>query len=218
MEKDAALRQIDELLKVFELKRAFSKYPDLSEIDMGELIALRTRIEACIERLVSGDNLYYINAQKIKNDNSVGSAVVMLSGILSALRDDIVAGYLTTVRELIHASLFDDFLDTASELLDKGYKAPAAVVAGTVLEEHMRKLALKSGIEILDGKAKPKKFEIVSVDLVKAGKFSEPQRKILAGYYAQRSEAAHGRYENVVETEVKRMIEGIRDFIVRYPA
>jgi hypothetical protein len=48
--------------------------------------------------------------------------------------------------------------------------------------------------------------------------FAEAQRKIVSGWYGQRTEAAHGRHANVVQEEVGRMIEGIRDFTIRHPA
>jgi hypothetical protein len=53
---------------------------------------------------------------------------------------------------------------------------------------------------------------------VKANVFAEPRRKILSGWYALCNEAAYGHYENVERGEVARMIDGIRDFIVRYLA
>lgn len=59
------------------------------------------------------------------------------------MREDYEAGYMRTVEELIHADLFADFLERTDELVSKGYKDPAAVLAGSVLEEHLRKLAVK---------------------------------------------------------------------------
>jgi len=44
-----------------------------------------------------------------------------LIGVVRALREDYVGGYMQTVEELIHAALFDDFLDMAHELLAKGW-------------------------------------------------------------------------------------------------
>jgi len=60
---------------------------------------------------------------------------------LRALRADYVAGNLQSVIEIVHADAFADFLDMADYLLQRGYKDAAAVLAGSVLEEHLRKLA-----------------------------------------------------------------------------
>jgi hypothetical protein len=57
-------------------------------------------------------------------------------GILTAARNEIAGGWLFTTKGLVSAELFSDFLDMASHLLAEKYKDPAAVMAGSVLEEH----------------------------------------------------------------------------------
>ena len=106
----------------------------------------------------------------------------------------------------------------ASELDAKGFHAPAAVLAGSVLEEHLRKLADKSHIDVLTANGRPRSVDSLGIELVKAGAITEARRKILAGWYGQRTEAAHGRPENVVPEEIPRMIEGIRDFVDSHAA
>ena len=71
--------------------------------------------------------------------------VVSLAGVLTALREDYQAGYLQSIEQLIHGNVFADFL-MADELLQKPYKDPAAVLAGSVLEEHLRNLATTTGV------------------------------------------------------------------------
>jgi hypothetical protein len=44
---------------------------------------------------------------------------------------------LFDIRQLVQADLFDSELDTARELLKKGFLRPAGVVAGVVLEKHL---------------------------------------------------------------------------------
>lgn len=141
-----------------------------------------------------------------------------MAAILDALKSDFESGYTRALEELVHGEIFDDFLEMATKLFTKGYKDAAAVVSGTVLEEHIRKLAIRNQINLTEADGKPKKFEAITIELVKAQYMSEPQRKILAGWYGQRNAAAHGDYGNVIKDEVGRMIEGIRDFMVRFPA
>jgi len=71
-----------------------------------------------------------------------------LAATLRALRADYVDGYMQSIVELIHAEVFADFLEMADHLVGQGYKDPAAVLAGSVLEEHLRKLCIKNGIPI----------------------------------------------------------------------
>jgi hypothetical protein len=81
-----------------------------------------------------------------------------LVAILRALREDYAHGYVRTVQELVHADVFADFLDMASELLTKGYKDAAAVIVGSVLEEHLRQLATLNSMSIVAGSS-PKKAD-----------------------------------------------------------
>lgn len=153
----------------------------------------------------------------LKNVGNTGHKIIDYAGILRAVKADYESGYSQAIERLVRSDLFEDFLGMADELLDKGYKDPAAVVAGSTLEEHIRKLANNANIATLDAKSKKRKFDSLATDLVKVGIFSESQRKILVGWYGIRSEAAHGNYENVVATDVKHMIQGIREFMVRIP-
>jgi hypothetical protein len=89
---------------------------------------------------------------------------------------------------------------------------------GTVLEEHLRKLAQKHDVATTDEKGRAKSVEVLGVDLRKSGLITEVQRKSLTAWYAQRNEGAHGHPENLNEGEVERMIDGIRDFVARFPA
>jgi hypothetical protein len=67
-------------------------------------------------------------------------------GILRGLRNDYEAGYMRTVEDLVRADLFTDFIEMAEELVGKGYEDAAAVITGSVLEEHLRKLATRHSI------------------------------------------------------------------------
>ncbi len=217
MQTKQIVSQITTLLRELDRARAASPHDDLSGgLPDDELMKIRIRFMACIERLAPKGSTYLESAKILKGWN--GYMVVELGGILGALKSDFEAGYIFTIEELVHGAVFDDFLEMASELLKKGYKDPAAVVAGSVLEEHIRKLAMRNQLALLESTGKPKKFDALSIELVKVQQISEPQRKIIAGWYGQRSEAAHGNYNNVIGSEVGRMIEGIRDFMVRFPA
>jgi len=210
--------QIDALLAEVERARAASSHEDLSGGWPDDALRkIRTRLMAGIERLAPKNSSYVQDAKAVKK-GWAGPEILDLAGIAGALKEDFQAGYILTIEELVHGAVFDDFLDMAAELYNKGYKDAAAVVAGSVLEEHIRKLSSRAQISTTGKNGKPEKFDTLTIELVKAQQFSEPQRKILAGWYGQRTEAAHGNYENVVESEVGRMIEGTRDFIVRFPA
>jgi hypothetical protein len=108
---------------------------------------MRTRVFAVIQRLAPEGSSYLDQAQALEERGGAdGWMVVQLAGILRALRADYQAGFIETVERLIRADVFADFIEMPEELLDKGYKDPAAVIVGSVIEEHLRKLAAKHGI------------------------------------------------------------------------
>jgi hypothetical protein len=218
MRSDQVIDQINTLLKEVERARRASPHSDLSGgLPDDEMRQVHTRLRAVIDRLSAPGSRYAKEADAIAGErNLVGYAILDFGGILQAMKADFEAGYVQTFEELVHSAVFEDFLEMASELLTKGYKDPAAVIAGSVLEEHVRSLAGRSGLNLNVGK-RPKSVDELLIELVKAGRFSESQRKISAGWYGLRNEAAHGKYANVVAGDVGRMIDGIRDFMLRYP-
>jgi hypothetical protein len=213
-----AIAQIDTLLAEVEKARNASQYDDLSGgLPDDEMRQIHTRLRAAIDRLSAPGSRYAQQADKVEEHGFVGNQILDLGGILQAMRADFDAGYIQTFEELVHSSVFEDFLDMATELRAKGYKDPAAVIAGSVLEEHVRSLASRNGIGLIVGK-RPQSVDELLIALVKAGQFSETRRKIAASWYGIRTDAAHGRYVNVEAAEVERMISGIRDFMSRFPA
>jgi hypothetical protein len=214
------ISQIDVLLNEFNRAKAASPYDDLSGgLSMDEHVAIYTRMRAGIERLAPTGSSYFNSLIEVNNIKcNACIKIIHCAGILQAMKADYSAGYLQKIEGLIQANMFENFLEMADELLAKKYKEPAAVVAGCALEEHIRKLAHNSSITVLDAKSKRRQFNLLTVDLVKSGLFSETQRKILAGWYGIRSSAAHGDYDNVIKEDVEHMIQGIREFMIRFTA
>ena len=137
-----------------------------------------------------------------------------LQGVLRALRADYEAGRLQTYQELIHADLFSDFLEMAEYFLQEGYKDPAAVIAGGVLEEHLRKLCGKHGVTVPENP----KLNTMNSDMARVMAYNKNDQKQVTAWAGLRNDAAHGNYGNYADGEVKLMLSGIRDFISRNPA
>lgn len=137
-----------------------------------------------------------------------------LHGTLRALRTDYAADRLQSFQELIHADLFSDFLEMAEHFLESRYKDPAAVMAGGVLEEHLRKLCGKHGVALA---AKPK-LDTMNAELARVGAYGKNEQKQVTAWAGLRNDAAHGNYGNYGEAEVKLMVQGVRSFIGRNPA
>ncbi len=148
-----------------------------------------------------------------------------LSFSLSALKSLKVAyekGYMQTLEELIHGDLFSDFLAQAEYLLESNFKDAAAVMAGGVLEEHLRKLCDKRAIRTtyLDGagKTKPKMIDAMNSELAKAGSYGKNEQKQVTAWAGIRNDAAHGDYGKYTGDQVELMVQGLRSFLSLHPA
>ncbi len=139
-------------------------------------------------------------------------------GILKAVKNEIDGGWAFTVKGLISAEIFSNFLEMAEYLLTEGYKDPAAVMAGSVLEEHLRQLCIKNSIpieSIKDGKPIPKKADLINSQLASANIYNKLDQKSITSWLDLRNKAAHGQYSEYTKEQVVFMLQGITNFISR---
>ena len=142
-------------------------------------------------------------------------------GILRTMKFAYEKGYLQTIEELIHSDLFADFLSQAEYLHREGYKDPAAVLAGGVVEEHLRKLCAKLSIapSYVDSKGKAQflMIEAMNQELYKQKVYGKTELAQLTLWSAIRNSAAHGKYGDYTADQVELMIQGVRLFLARFP-
>jgi hypothetical protein len=218
LDRKAVLSQLDAALE--EWQNIGEGLYDVPEFQHSRII---NRLIATIERLTPSGNPYRQNARKIVESLGLYSVrtIENLIGIVQALREDYEAGYIRAIEELIHADLFDDFLEMAEYFLGDGYKDPAAVIAGGVLEEHLRNLCQKNSISLVvktNSGDRPKKADSMNAELAGANVYSKLDQKSITSWLDLRNNAAHGKYSEYTKEQVSLMLQGTRDFIVRHPA
>ncbi len=132
----------------------------------------------------------------------------MCFGILEAAHNDFTEGFLFDLRSLISAELLGDFLEQAETLLQEGYYVPAASLAGAVLEDSLRKLCEKNGMEV------PEKTKIdkLNTELAKANIYNKLTQKEITAKADIRNNADHGKYDKFTEEDVGFMVKWIRKF------
>jgi hypothetical protein len=139
-------------------------------------------------------------------------------GILKAAKQEIEGGWLLSVKGLISAEIFSDFLEMAEYLLKEGYKDPAAVMIGSVLEEHLRQLCFRNSIPIeiiKDGKTNPKKADLINSELASVNVYNKLDQKSITSWLDLRNKAAHGKYLEYTKEQVEIMYQGVTNFISR---
>jgi len=211
------LKQIDEVLARVKVlaQNTHADHSNMSDNAAAEAVSL---MKSTIERLVPHNSSYLKNAQLAQVSSHFPPAVNPLIGVLNALRFEYANDYLRTVQELIHADMFGDFLAMSEHLLEEGYKDPAAVLVGSVLEEHLRKLAIKNGIGILKPDGLPKKADSINSEMASASAYSMLDQKSVTAWLDLRNKAAHGKYAEYAKEQVSLMIQGIQNFLARLPA
>ena len=112
-----------------------------------------TQVKSAVNRIVGTESEYYkridqilLNYQKMKDSYYDKLAVVI--GVAEALYSDIKSDYLKDLVEIIHDEIFSNYLEMAEFLLEEGFKDASAVISGSTLEEHIRKLAIKNRIDV----------------------------------------------------------------------
>jgi hypothetical protein len=195
-----------------------SNYLAAPDLAVAKLLTL---LREAIYRLSPPSASYISLADKVRIGEP-RTAIGLFAGILQALRADFAADRIKTFRELVHSGLFADMLDAADYLLGESYKDPAAVMAGGVLEQHIRELCRKHGIDSTSvnskGVTKPKMLDALNSDLAKASAYNKIEQKDVTAWAGLRNAAAHARYGDYDANQVKQMIAGIRAFISRHPA
>ena len=116
-------------------------------LDHGAFTQWRTQTLFALNAIL-GDHHTYTRAFSKSVDRGYTSAVKAGIGILTALLEDTAKGRLQSLRQLVIAEVFSDFLDMAKHLLDHGYKDAAALISGAVLEDGMRRIARRAGLTV----------------------------------------------------------------------
>lgn len=212
----SVLPQIDSVIAAWENLKSRRKHGDYSDLPDEEVSEVINRTIATVDRLTLPHTPYRVSIGSLVSSYGVNNGRVLddLIGILKAVRMDYTQGYLQTIQELVHADLFADFLEMAEYLLEEGYKDPAAVMVGGVLEEHLRKLAIKNGIQVLEN-GKSKKADRLNSDLAGGCVHSKLDQKSITAWLDLRNKAAHGKYSEYQHEQVLLMLLGVRDYLTR---
>jgi len=188
--------------------------PQIPDIDRNALTEWQTSVLTLLDRVFGRDSTTFeyfnkkiCNPPSGYNDNYV-EFFEQLHAIFLSAKSDFEGGYLFDVKNLVHAEVFSNELEQAEHFLNAGYKTPAAVITGVVLETPLRKLC-----EQTDGVEPAGKINKMNDDLAKASAYNKMRHKQITAWANIRNDAAHGKIDEFDEGDVNRMIEGVRDFV-----
>ena len=181
----------------------------IPRLDGGRYAEWRNQALVCLTQVFGSVHTYTANFQsETENGARIGGAHAGL-GILRAAIEDVEQGNIGTLQEMAAAEVFSDFLDQAHHLLQNGYFAPAASLAGAVLENGLRSLAARNDIAVksTDGLA------TLNNKIGDKGVYNRLRQKQISVWVGVRNASDHGRFNDFAEGDVTDLISGVRNLL-----
>lgn len=207
------LSQADELAKTKKHNAGDMGY-SFDSVDEEQFIGWKVKARNLLSIACGNDSEHYKDFKKLEGPQSFRDSwqeSQQLRAVLQAAQEDFEGGYITTLRAIVQAEVYDSEIDQARGLLSRGYHVPAAVVAGVVLETAIRQLCANRGI--VAGK-----LDKMNADLCKAGLYTLLVQKRITALADIRNNAAHGHPEKFNRDDVDDMIRQVERFLADYPA
>jgi len=214
---EEVLRRIDELIELANRAMQNRNSNFQSYVSTEVAFEYRSAVLSFLLNTFGKEHPFY----KEFESNGKGTSthyIEMGRGILKAAKSEIEGGWIFTVKNLISAEIFSDFLEMAEYLLSENYKDSAAVMIGSVLEEHLRNLCNKNNINVVmikGGKTVPKKADLLNSELAAVSVYNKLDQKSVTSWLDLRNKAAHGKYEEYTKDQVSIMYSSVTDFMAR---
>ncbi|MDD2382669.1 MAG: hypothetical protein PHN18_00615 [Sulfurospirillaceae bacterium] len=216
---DIYKQRFSELQEQMELLRASSKptynsflEKNIQNIDANALLEWKVKALSLLNKACGENSEHYkafIGNYNKGTYDSYLEVLERLRAIFLAAREDYVGGYLKSTRSLIQVEVFDSELEQATELYKAGYKNPAAVVTGVILETALRELCDQVGLP-------HGKLDKMNAELAKLGQYNKLQQKRITALADIRNSAAHGKTEEFTDRDVEDMIRDVERFLAEH--
>lgn len=178
-------------------------------VDANLLLNWKVKVRNLLTKVCGEDSQHF--RQFESNDfGGIGyESLQRMKAVFMAAKEDFEGGYLTSIRSLVQAEVFDSELEQAEELVKSGYVVAAAVIAGVVLETALRELCDRSSISY-------GKLDKMNADLTKASVYNKLVQKRITTLADIRNSAAHGKPDEFTPQDVSTMIREVGGFLADY--
>lgn len=207
------IKKIDDLLNRFPVVKSswHSSTMGGSFSDTVGYESLVTEVISLVTHIYGGGHPHTQRVINAFNQSSLYS-LKQMEGILIGTKTNVDGGLLTNMKSRIILDIKSDFLDTANELMDDGAKDPAAVLACTVLEDTLKRLAVVNGIDDVQDK----EMSVVSVALLKEGAIEKSTNKAILSFKDLRNATFHAQWDQVSEETVRMLLTFLPTFIEKH--
>jgi len=168
-------------------------------------------------RVFSQESTYY-QAFKSEVSHPTASRTRRGIGMLTSARKELSGDWLETTGGAITREEMTDMLRLARMQQDENHHVAAVIIAGAVLEKHLRNLCLAKGIKLhndLENRAGPKKGLQLTGEAYKKKLYERQDNKDIISWLELYETAAAGKNDSVTAAQAKTMVSGVLSLLVK---
>jgi len=185
-------------------------------VDTDRFHEWQTKWATLLGHVLPADHPRSADINRLGRSGADVSVLKEMLAILRGYRSDYEAGFFDDLSLLVRAEVAGDYVAQAETLLAEGYYVPAAVLAGAVLEDALRRLCDGKGVPVTKPSGERRGINAMNDDLAKANVYNAAKAHEIRAWADIRNDCAHGDGHKVKPDDVGRMIQGIRSFIADY--
>ena len=184
-----------------------------------QLRAFVTLAAVVVDRVAGTGSQFYQNIPTVPPLSTLrdpyGRDIISTTlGVLIALRMAVYQGLLVSLESRLRASIHDDFLVQASDLLDSDYPIPALMLTSAVLENHLNKMIEARGLSVT-GKGSLSKYN----DLLRNDDaYLQSVWRRIQSIGDHRNDVDHGNFSTVSRHDAQDTHAFVQRFMADYPA
>lgn len=205
-----------------QIERVLAKFPAVSATwhssnmshgfrDTVAYYALRAECISLIDHVYGAEHAQArVFHRNISNEtlHHLQAAEGMLRGTIESIKH----GLLEDIRTQVLLDVQGDFLAAADSALSSGAKDVAAALSCVVLEDSVKRLAAKNGLDDLADK----EFSVVVVGLFRAGAITKATKGALLTYKDLRNSALHAQWHEVSAEAVRALLYFLPVFVEQH--
>lgn len=188
-------------------------------IPRGNIHSFQAWLASCcnlIQMLAPRDSFHYRESNNLMEHELMkhgihGVVYSKMMGLFASTYIEWSKGTLGQIEYIVAAEAFDDFLDHSSNYHKANKKVEASILASSVLEDTIKKIATKNNLPV-----KGISLEPLIENLILVGVFNQVKGKRIKAYAGTRNKALHAEWEEFDIKDVGEMIKGIRELIEGY--
>ncbi|WP_417442620.1 hypothetical protein [Idiomarina abyssalis] len=220
-------KEINALIEIGDtiLQKASRADSSFESSDLAEVSSWVTRLGQLLRKLYGENSQHYANFDRAISTegfyiihSSWYGHISQVQGIALAVKHDVENDLIGSIKGLLQAEIFANFLEIGEHLLSEGYKDAAAVTIGAVLEDGLRELCKKNNIAITKPNGSPLTIEPLNAELAKNEVYSKLTQKQITSWAHIRNKAAHGQYNEYDKSQVEMMLLFVQGFAEQHLA